>query len=90
MYGKTFPNKIPQGCVTHLLPVMMRTDKGILLPENLLAGLRQNNVLIPAIDVVEHTCTDAMTDGNKIVSEVREGGFPGNRIHRARHHHAIT
>lgn len=33
-----------------------RTDKGILLEEELLVYLRQNKVLIPAIDVVEHTC----------------------------------
>ncbi|HDL8432053.1 colicin V secretion protein CvaA [Yersinia enterocolitica] len=37
-----------------------RTDKGILLAEELLIYLRQNNVIIPAIDVVERTCAEAM------------------------------
>jgi len=30
---KAFTNKIQQGCVTHLLPMATRTDKGILLAE---------------------------------------------------------
>jgi len=34
-----------------------RTNKGIFLPEELPVYLRQNNMTIPAIDVVERTCT---------------------------------
>ncbi len=44
-----------------------RTDKGILLAEEMLAYLRQNKVMFPAIDVVERTCAEAMAGGDKIV-----------------------
>ena len=50
-----------------MLPMATRTDKGILLAEELLIYLRQNNVMIPAIDVVERTCAEAMAGGDKIV-----------------------
>ncbi|KAJ96007.1 hypothetical protein DF41_22270 [Raoultella planticola] len=52
---KAFTGKIQQDCITHLLPMATRTDKGILLAEELLVWFRQNNVIIPAIDVVERT-----------------------------------
>ncbi|PHM66587.1 transposase [Xenorhabdus sp. KJ12.1] len=64
---KAFTGKIQQDCITHLLSMATRTDKGILLAEELLVYLRQNNVLIPAIDVVERTCAEAMAGGDKIV-----------------------
>ncbi len=44
-----------------------RTDKGILLAEEFLVYLRQNNVIIPAIDVMERTSTEAMAGGDEIV-----------------------
>ncbi|MCW9529327.1 Tn3 family transposase [Klebsiella grimontii] len=64
---KAFTGKIQQDCITHLLLMATRTDKGILLAEELLVWLRQNNVIIPAIDVVERTCAEAMAGGDKIV-----------------------
>ncbi|MDM2796147.1 MULTISPECIES: DUF4158 domain-containing protein, partial [unclassified Citrobacter] len=64
---KAFTGKIQQDCITHLLPMATRTDKGILLAEELLVWLRKNNVIIPAIDVVERTCAEAMAGGDKIV-----------------------
>lgn len=39
---KAFTGKIQQDCITHLLPMATRTDKGILLAEELLAYLRKN------------------------------------------------
>ncbi|HAT2642051.1 TPA: Tn3 family transposase, partial [Serratia marcescens] len=64
---KAFTGKIQQDGITHLLSMATRTDKGILLAEELLVWLRQNNVIIPAIDVVERTCAEAMAGGDKIV-----------------------
>jgi len=52
---EAFTGKIQQDCITHLLSMSTRTDKGILLAEELLIYLRQNNVIIPVIDVVERT-----------------------------------
>lgn len=49
--------------------MVTRTDKGILLIEELLAHLRQNNIMIPVIDIVERTCVEAMTGGDKIGSD---------------------
>lgn len=50
-----------------MLPIATRTNKGVLLAEELLVCLRQNNVIVPAIDVVERTCAKAMAGGDKIV-----------------------
>lgn len=44
-----------------------RADKGILLAEELQVYLRQNNVMIPAIDVVERACEEAIAGGDNIV-----------------------
>jgi hypothetical protein len=63
---KAFTGKIQQDCITHLLSMATRTDKGILLAEEMLVWLRQNNVIIPG-DVVERTCAEAMAGGDKIV-----------------------
>lgn len=57
-----------------------RTDKGILLAEELLVWLRQNKVIIPAIDVVERTCAEAMAGGDKIVFQTLNA--PLNPTHR--------
>lgn len=40
----------------------MRTDKGILVSEELRIWLLMNNVIISVIDVVEHTCTEAILE----------------------------
>lgn len=45
----------------------MRTDKGILLTEELLVYLWKNNAIILAIDVVERTCVESIADGDEIV-----------------------
>ncbi|HDS6532743.1 TPA: Tn3 family transposase [Klebsiella aerogenes] len=77
---KAFTGKIQQNCITHLLPMATRTDKGILLAEELLVWLRQNNVIIPAIDVVERTCAEAMAGGDKIVFQTLNA--PLTQAHR--------
>jgi hypothetical protein len=78
---KAFTNKIQQSCVTHLLPMATRTDKGILLAEELLIYLRQNDVIIPAIDVVERTCAEAMAGGDKIVFQTLNAPLtPAHRV----------
>ncbi len=77
---KPFTNKIQQDCITYLLPMATRTDKGILLAEELLVYLRKNNVIIPAIDVVERTCAEAITGGDKIVFHTLNA--PLTAVHR--------
>ena len=49
---KAFTGRIQRNGVTHLLPMAMRTDKGILKAEELQDWLRENKVIIPTIDVV--------------------------------------
>ncbi|WP_414137222.1 DUF4158 domain-containing protein, partial [Escherichia albertii] len=44
-----------------------RTDRGILIAEELLKYLHQQRIIIPGIDVVERTCAEAMTQGDKAV-----------------------
>ena len=47
--------------------MVTRTDKSILLAEEFLVWLRQNNEIIPAIDVSWCTRAEAMACGDKIV-----------------------
>ena len=49
---KAFTGRIQRNGVTHLLPIAMRTDKGILKAKELQDRLRENKVIIPTIDVV--------------------------------------
>lgn len=51
----------------HLLLMATRISKGILLAEEMLVWFRQDNVIIPAADAVEHTRAEAMADGDKVV-----------------------
>ncbi len=44
-----------------------RTDQGILIAEELLKYLHQRQIIVPGIDVVERTCAEAMTRGDKAV-----------------------
>lgn len=64
---KTFNGALQKECIQHLLPLSTRTDRGILIAEELLKYLHQQRIIIPGIDVVERTCAEAMTQGDKAV-----------------------
>ncbi len=62
-----FNGQIQKECIQHLLPQATMTDRGILLAEALLRHLHQRRIIVPGIDVVERTCAEAMTLGDKAV-----------------------
>ncbi|EKZ6372260.1 Tn3 family transposase [Klebsiella aerogenes] len=64
---KTFNGALQKECIRHLLPLSTRTDRGILIAEELLKYLHQQRIIIPGIDVVERTCAETMTLGDKAV-----------------------
>ncbi|HEB5101474.1 TPA: DUF4158 domain-containing protein, partial [Klebsiella pneumoniae] len=64
---KAFNGALQKECIQHLLPLSTRTDRGILIAEELLKRLHQQRIIIPGIDVVERTCAEAMTLGDKAV-----------------------
>lgn len=64
---KAFNGALQKECIQHLLPLSTRTDRGILIAEELLKHLHQQRIIIPSIDVVERTCAEAMTLDDKTV-----------------------
>ncbi|QDW31675.1 Tn3 family transposase [Yersinia sp. KBS0713] len=62
-----FSNKIQQECVSHLTTITTRTDKGILLAEELLLYFHHKNIIAPSMDVLERICAEAMTLGDRTV-----------------------
>lgn len=64
---KAFNGALQKECIQHLLPLSTRTDRGILIAEELLKHLHLQRIIIPGIDVVERTCAEAMTLGDKAV-----------------------
>ena len=64
---KKFTKQIQNDCISYLIPLAKRTDKGILLAQELLKYMQRNCVIIPTIDVLERTCSKAMAAGDKIV-----------------------
>ncbi|EGI16361.1 transposase for transposon [Escherichia coli M605] len=63
---KAFNGALQKECIRHLLPLSTRTDRGILIAEELLKYLHQQRIIIPGIDVLERTCVE-MTLGDKAV-----------------------
>ncbi|CDZ86641.1 hypothetical protein BN1086_04892 [Citrobacter koseri] len=64
---KAFNGALQKECIRHLLPLSTRTDRGILIAEELLKFLHQQRIIIPGIEVLERTCAEAMTLGDKAV-----------------------
>ncbi|TCB96359.1 Tn3 family transposase [Kosakonia quasisacchari] len=63
----TFNGALQKECIQYLLPLSTRTDRGIFIAEELLKHLHQRRIIVPGIDVVERTCAEAMTLGDKAV-----------------------
>ncbi|CDM88004.1 protein of unknown function [Xenorhabdus bovienii] len=64
---RTFTKQIQQDCIGHLIPLATRTDKGILLAEELLDYFQQNCIIISGMEVLDRTCAEAMASGDKQV-----------------------
>ena len=55
--------------VEQLAGLAQQTDRGIVLAEALVELLRQQRVILPAIDVIERVCSEALTRGTRHVYE---------------------
>lgn len=62
-----FNRSLQKVCIRHLYPHAMRTDRGILLAEEMLAWLQGNDVIFPSVDVIERTLAEAVTLANRAV-----------------------
>lgn len=55
--------------VHQLAELAQQTDRGIVLAEALVEMLRQQRIIMPAIDVIERVCSEALTRGTRHVYE---------------------
>jgi len=55
--------------VYQLAELAQQTDRGIVLAETLVELLRQQRIIMPAVDVIERVCSEALTRGTRQVYE---------------------
>jgi hypothetical protein len=63
--------------VEALTELATQTDQGILLARALLDWLRQQRVIVPAIDVIERVCSEVLTRGTRRVYAALTAGLSG-------------
>jgi len=56
--------------VAHLKDLARQTERGIVLANALLEALRREHVIVPAVEVIERVCAQALTQGTRKVYEV--------------------
>lgn len=66
----------------------LQTDKGIVLARALVDSLRSRSVLLPAVDVMERICAEAITRANKRIYAALSD--PLTRVHRQRLDELLT
>ncbi len=64
------------------IELAMQTDKGIVLASNVLDSLRHRHIILPALDVVERVCGEAITQANRRIYAVLTDSL--SAIHRQR------
>ena len=55
--------------VQHLTDLAQQTDRGLALANALLEALRQQRIIVPAIEVIERICAEALTQGTRQIYE---------------------
>jgi hypothetical protein len=56
--------------VHQLAELAQQTDRGIVLAQALVEMLRQQRIIVPAVDVIERLCSEALTRGTRQVYKV--------------------
>ena len=64
-----FGLKQKQHCVEKLAELAQQTEHGVVLAKTMIEMLRQQQIVIPATDVIERTCSEALTKGTRQVHE---------------------
>lgn len=65
----SFTMKDYRQLVVQLTELAQQTDRGIILAEALISTLRQRHTLLPAIDVIERICSEALSHGTRKLYE---------------------
>lgn len=60
----------------------MQTDKGIVLVNALIERLRQQSIILPAVNAIERAGAEAVTRANRRINEALSG--PLSNVHRRR------
>jgi hypothetical protein len=60
----------------------MQIDKGIVLASSVLDSLRHRHIILPALDVIERICAEAITRANRRIYDALTG--PLSDVHRRR------
>ncbi|WNV03390.1 Tn3 family transposase [Candidatus Methylospira mobilis] len=60
----------------------LQTDKGVVLAASVIDALRHRHIIIPALDVVERVCAEAITRANRRIYEALSE--PLSNVHRHR------
>ncbi|KKM00820.1 hypothetical protein LCGC14_1800630, partial [marine sediment metagenome] len=55
--------------VHQLAELAQQTDRGVVIAEALIETLRQQRIIMPALDVIERVCSEALTRGTRQVYE---------------------
>jgi TnpA family transposase len=64
--------------VHQLAELAQQTDRGIVLAEALVEMLRQQRIILPAVDVIERVCSEALTRGTRQVYEALTAPLSGH------------
>lgn len=64
-----------QNHVKLLTDLALQTDKGIILAKALVEDLRKNQIIIPALNVIERICTEAITRGTRRIYQTLAGAL---------------
>jgi TnpA family transposase len=72
-----------QRFVHQLAELAQQTDRGIVLAEALVEMLRQQRIILPALEVIERVCSEALTRGTRQVYEALVAPLS------AQHRHAL-
>jgi TnpA family transposase len=68
--------------IHELTDLAMQTDKGILLAAHAVEALRQRNVILPALTVIERACSEAVTRANRRIFRELTGSLTDDHRHR--------
>lgn len=68
--------------VESLVELATRTDRGVVLAEAFVEGLREQNVLLPTVTVIERICAEAVTRANRRIYATLTGSLTDD--HRQR------
>jgi len=67
--------------VHHLTDLAQQTDRGIVLAETLVEMLRQQHIILPALDVIERVCGEALTRGTRQVYKALTASLADHHRH---------